>query len=969
MPLAVALRPFGFRRALRIRPGIRRFTLAYLASVGLAQGAAFYVSPTGADTNAGTEAAPLATLAAALSRSGNDDTILLRRGGVYREGGLTVSRRTLDAYGDSSQPAPALSGSKLVTNWSAVPEKPGVYQASINGGTPAQVYVNGRLMTLARYPNEGWLFQDADTGDDSIQDAALTSHPRNAAGRWVGGQVRWRKWSWWFETRPITAYDGTGRLTLGGRTSLSVNGDMTGCGYFIENLFEELDAPGEWWWNAATSTLYLQPPLGTDLAQASVEAAVLATGMTLQNGVTVRNLQIRDFTTTGVSIVSPVTFEDTLVERIGNTGLNLSWNSAPTVVRNCVVRDVLNKGIQVNQDPTRVGGTIIERNRIERIGMVPAYGGNSTQQAIGIDVSNGNGVLVQLNRMADIGYCGINTHSAFAPATPASGYVIRRNVIRRTMATLNDGAGIRLVNDYNRATENIILDTIGDLYSCQPWTPLGHGIWAEFVGHPQPNGSIIPYKGNVMDANTVYGSGGHGIFLTQQELCSVRENVLVSNWLAALHLSARTTWSADTAHAIHDNVFAIGARRWLPFPDATPQRLATWSRPKDFGLTYLTYENLNIDYGTMSGNTFVTPTGSEFLGRSSANTLQTLAQWQATEPDWADPAPRAVTGRAYLFINDTESTASVTPPPGIAWKRLDGAAAGSSVPMAPFRSTLLLADGGSELGLRPYYLVSEGIPSAAPAPANTLSNLSVLATLDAGETLIVGAVSSGSKPVLVRAAGPALAPFGVTGMANPQLELFAGNDLVKQNDNWPRSLGFVADAVGAFAFPSDSNDAAAFVAVDGSFSAQARGPGAGPVLVEAYDASNEAGARLVNLSARKRVHAGGTLVAGFAIAGVGEKRVLLRAAGPALGSLGLTGFLPDPKLELFNQAGASLAANDTWAPALAATFARLGAFPFPDGSHDAALLVTLPAGATYTARVSGAADQAGDALVEIYEVP
>src|SRR5690242_16369333 len=57
---------------------------------------------------------------------------------------------------------------------------------------------------------------------------------------------------------------------------------------------------------------------------------------------------------------------------------------------------------------------------------------------------------------------------------------------------------------------------------------------------------------------------------------------------------------------------------------------------------------------------------------------------------------------------------------------------------------------------------------------------------------------------------------------------------------------------------------------------------------------------LTNLSVRAVAALGDdALTAGFAIAGPGSKRVLVRAAGPALGNLGVTGALAEVRLELY----------------------------------------------------------------------
>jgi hypothetical protein len=54
--------------------------------------------------------------------------------------------------------------------------------------------------------------------------------------------------------------------------------------------------------------------------------------------------------------------------------------------------------------------------------------------------------------------------------------------------------------------------------------------------------------------------------------------------------------------------------------------------------------------------------------------------------------------------------------------------------------------------------------------------------------------------------------------------------------------------------------------------------------------------------------------------------------------------------------------------ATAGTFSAVGAFPLTAGSRDAALLLTLNAGASYTVQVAGVSNATGEALVEVYEV-
>jgi len=126
--------------------------------------------------------------------------------------------------------------------------------------------------------------------------------------------------------------------------------------------------------------------------------------------------------------------------------------------------------------------------------------------------------------------------------------------------------------------------------------------------------------------------------------------------------------------------------------------------------------------------------------------------------------------------------------------------------------------------------------------------------------------------------------------------------------------------------------------------------------------------RLLNLSSRSRIVAGQSeLIAGFVIGGTQPKRVLLRGIGPALSGFGVADAVALPRLRLFDAQGRSLREVFGWGGdvTLAATFARLGAFPLTAGSTDAAILTTLAPG-TYTLQVTTTAG-AGSVLAEIYD--
>ena len=135
-----------------------------------------------------------------------------------------------------------------------------------------------------------------------------------------------------------------------------------------------------------------------------------------------------------------------------------------------------------------------------------------------------------------------------------------------------------------------------------------------------------------------------------------------------------------------------------------------------------------------------------------------------------------------------------------------------------------------------------------PTAAGGFVNASTRAFVGTGESVLIpGFVISGTGTVklLLRAAGPALAAFGVTGtLADPQISLFssASSAAIATNDNWSSAsnaaaISAAAVTAGAFAFTAGSRDAAALVDLSaGSYTATVSGVGAttGTALVEIY---------------------------------------------------------------------------------------------------------------------------------------
>ena len=224
--------------------------------------------------------------------------------------------------------------------------------------------------------------------------------------------------------------------------------------------------------------------------------------------------------------------------------------------------------------------------------------------------------------------------------------------------------------------------------------------------------------------------------------------------------------------------------------------------------------------------------------------------------------------------------------------------------------------------------------------------------------------------MIVRAIGPSLTNFGVPGaLADPALELHGpGAFITITNDNWRDTQETEIEATG-IAPSNDLESAIVAMLPPGAYTAVVRGNnnGTGVGLVEAYDLDSAADAQLANISTRGFVDTGDNVMIGGFILGNGSAnaRVLIRAIGPSLTAFGVPNALADPTLELHNNNGAIIAANDDWRDTQQAEIEATGIPPSDD--RESAIVGTLAPGA-YTAIVRGKNNTTGVALVEAYQL-
>jgi hypothetical protein len=285
----------------------------------------FYVSVTGDDRNDGTQQAPFASLLRAQQAArakGTSVTITVRAGTYYLND--TLSFRPEDSgtaeasviYQTFNGEQVTLSGGvRLDCKWE--PYQNGIMICQLDRSmsgllTFDQLFVNGKRQIRARYPN--YDSSDIKNFTGYIRAAGIVAnelpHPQpdpnedmsfsSGAPRGVRytpesfsdkhwknptegiihiyqamywGNLQWR----------IKAIDKDEHILWFGHGGQQIGAkwhqdpcciDQHSC-FFVDNIFEELDAPGEWYFDQEMGALYFLPPADVDLDSAIVEVPVL----------------------------------------------------------------------------------------------------------------------------------------------------------------------------------------------------------------------------------------------------------------------------------------------------------------------------------------------------------------------------------------------------------------------------------------------------------------------------------------------------------------------------------------------------------------------------------------------------------------------------------------------------------------------------------------------------------------------
>jgi hypothetical protein len=234
-----------------------------------------------------------------------------------------------------------------------------------------------------------------------------------------------------------------------------------------------------------------------------------------------------------------------------------------------------------------------------------------------------------------------------------------------------------------------------------------------------------------------------------------------------------------------------------------------------------------------------------------------------------------------------------------------------------------------------------------------------------GDNVLIGGFiidGDSDKDVVFRALGPSLGIKRT--LTDPSLEVYdSTGTLIQQNDNWTT---LPPGTVPADLEPGSPLEAVIVASLaPGTYTAILRSVDGteGKALFELYDLA-PGNSSVRNISTRGEAGTGDdVMIGGFIVGGTEPARVMIRAIGPSLAALGVTGALPDPVLELHDADGSIIYQNDNWRSDQAQEIIDTNIAPTDE--HEAAIVATLAPGA-YTAIVHDVGTAEGVALVEVY---
>lgn len=562
-------------------------------------GATYYLSgnPAASDSNAGTS--PLASWKTITKLNSANllagDSVLFERGWTYRgqinaKPGAPGAPVYYGAWGEG--PKPVISGALPLANtgWTVysgnIYVKSGVTMPSMAAAEPPNLFVGGRLMLPARYPDEGFLQAGVVYGGNpgshccefsvALEDDELSPvfpNDSDLKGAHLTGYDPYG-----VSSRLVTDYDpAIGRVAF---DTLRGLGFINRRWYFFTRKLNFLDSPGEWYYDAAAKKLYLwkydsSAPAPADEIEYSSAAFGISDWQTPY--ITVEGLEFRYQQIAGLWVI-----RSTGVTVKGNRFFNSKygihgWGSSTVALEGTVVEDndfddIHRVAINLNN---YIKGASVTGNRLHNVGRVNALmqSGQPDQWSNygyweygkGIELKGSN-TLIARNRVDSTG------RQAIAAGGP--GVVIRNNVIDCPCLNYNDCGGIMPLGS-SRVEGNVIRNSYGYFRGESEYGGQGaRSIYPDFCTHDTIRNNTIVHtrigigltnsKFEMVEHNTAYDCELAGFRMNRKDAGQLSNRVVGNIFFGTTHSQTSLMWD-NQVDGPDDNSQLDSNRYWNPY--------------------------------------------------------------------------------------------------------------------------------------------------------------------------------------------------------------------------------------------------------------------------------------------------------------------------------------------------------------------------------------------------------------------
>jgi len=435
----------------------------------------FYVSTNGNDSWSGTANMPFATL----ERARNEIRALKQSGSFNRSVNVMIGPGTYyinDTFDLTSEDSGTtqypitykaehgervvLSGGKrIVGNWTRYNSN--IYYIHIVDVEQGRwsfnsLFVSDRRATRARSPNSGYYLIAA--VDSSTKYDAFNFSGNDIQANWMNLNdvevVSYRRFE---QSRFRISHVAGNKVYFQGQLPVGYNWDYGGGGrYYLENVFEGLDSPGEWYLDKHTGNLYYWPLSNENISSSYIIAPTLKQLIDIRGAsyLTIDGMVLSDTdwelpasgypgsqaaslltTPPAINVAGSnhMVFSNDTVSHTGGYGIENNGSEFMSITRSEFF-DTGAGGIRVDYDS--IGRNIISDNRIHDIGQV-----YKDSVCIWILTCGSNEIFHNL--IYDSGYTGISVGWQWNLGdSAAKNNTIEYNEIHDVMKELNDGAAI-----------------------------------------------------------------------------------------------------------------------------------------------------------------------------------------------------------------------------------------------------------------------------------------------------------------------------------------------------------------------------------------------------------------------------------------------------------------------------------------------------------------------------------------------